>query len=45
MAFLTLTSEIQEPFVIPELSPVSRPSTRQNSVCDGANASPIRSNR
>lgn len=31
MAFLTLTSEIQQPFVIPELSPVSQPSTRKNS--------------
>ncbi|GAV56183.1 hypothetical protein ZYGR_0BA00890 [Zygosaccharomyces rouxii] len=34
MAFLPLTSETQQPFVIPELSPVSRPSTRQNSVCE-----------
>ncbi|QLG71481.1 hypothetical protein HG535_0B05230 [Zygotorulaspora mrakii] len=31
MAFLTLTSDIQEPFVIPGLSPVSQPSTRKNS--------------
>lgn len=31
MAFLTLTSEIQQPFVIPNLSPVSQPTTRKNS--------------
>ncbi|GMM55488.1 Spo24 protein [Maudiozyma humilis] len=31
MAFLTLTSEISQPFVIPSLSPVSQPSSRKNS--------------
>ena len=31
MAFLTLTSEVSQPFVIPSLSPVSQPSSRKNS--------------
>ncbi|EDO16588.1 hypothetical protein Kpol_520p9 [Vanderwaltozyma polyspora DSM 70294] len=31
MAFLQLTSEVQQPFVIPSLSPVSQPNSRKNS--------------
>lgn len=31
MAFLTLTSEVSQPFIIPSLSPVSQPSSRKNS--------------
>ena len=31
MAYLYLTSETREPFVIPSLSPVSQPSSRKNS--------------
>ncbi|QLQ79054.1 hypothetical protein HG537_0B04010 [Torulaspora globosa] len=32
MAFLTLTSEVQTPFVIPDISPVSPASSRKNSA-------------
>lgn len=31
MAYLYLTGETREPFVIPSLSPVSQPSSRKNS--------------
>lgn len=30
-AFLELTSDVSQPFVIPSLSPVSQPSSRKNS--------------
>ncbi|SCW00133.1 LAFE_0B10176g1_1 [Lachancea fermentati] len=32
MAFLVLTSDASEPFVIPSVSPVSAPSSRKNST-------------
>ncbi|CCE91206.1 Spo24p TDEL_0C03170 [Torulaspora delbrueckii] len=32
MAFLTLTSDIQQPFVIPNFSPVSPAASRKNSA-------------
>ncbi|CAI5010846.1 AVN_HP_G0118100.mRNA.1.CDS.1 [Saccharomyces cerevisiae] len=31
LAFLELTSDVSQPFVIPSLSPVSQPSSRKNS--------------
>ncbi|AJW02340.1 BCN_G0055470.mRNA.1.CDS.1 [Saccharomyces cerevisiae] len=31
IAFLELTSDVSQPFVIPSLSPVSQPSSRKNS--------------
>ncbi|AHY78206.1 AQG_2a_G0056370.mRNA.1.CDS.1 [Saccharomyces cerevisiae] len=31
VAFLELTSDVSQPFVIPSLSPVSQPSSRKNS--------------
>ena len=36
MAFLTLTSETSEPFVIPFLSPISQPNSRKNSDVSSA---------
>ncbi|CAI4925204.1 ANL_collapsed_G0057120.mRNA.1.CDS.1 [Saccharomyces cerevisiae] len=31
LAFLELTSDVSQPFVIPSLSPISQPSSRKNS--------------
>ncbi|CCH62741.1 hypothetical protein TBLA_0I00820 [Henningerozyma blattae CBS 6284] len=36
MQFLTLTSEVSQPFVIPAVSPVSQPVSRKNSLADSA---------
>ncbi|QLL31542.1 hypothetical protein HG536_0B04060 [Torulaspora globosa] len=41
MAFLTLTSEVQTPFIIPEISPVSPASSRKNSTLS---VSPVATN-
>ncbi|CCE61817.1 hypothetical protein TPHA_0B01440 [Tetrapisispora phaffii CBS 4417] len=36
-SFLQLTSDIQQPFIIPNLSPVSQPNSRKNSLNEPIN--------